>query len=423
MSKIRILAAALVCAAVVPSSGGSVLRAQSPHDAEVVIHWNQLLQSTLPPTAGLSANRYFAALHVAMFDAVNAIERRYTPYLSSPRASAGASAEAAAAKAARDVLTWLIPGSQALYDAALAAQLEGIPPGIAQQGLTIGEEAASQVIAWRTNDGWSATPPAYLPPPLTGLWQPAPGAATFTHYPGVVPFALPTATIFMPPPPPQLNSAKYAEDFNEVKAIGSAGSTVRTSEQTLLSQRFASVGTPITPFRLWQNVTRDAVRGRGLSMIDAARLFALVSTSMHDGLQTSMTSKFCYQLWRPLTAIRRADEDMNAATEPDTTWSPLLVTPTYPAYAGNIATLTVSAATALKLGLGEDDSPVTVFWPGIAPQPDVERTFDSFSALAQAAADSRIHGGIHYRFDNVAGQQAGFKVATFVHDNFMRPRH
>lgn len=279
------------------------------------------------------------------------------------------------------------------------------------------------VIAWRMNDGWSATPPAYLPPPLPGLWQPAPAPAGFTHYPGVLPFALPTGTIFMPPPPPQFNSAKYAEDFNEVKTKGSLNAplTERSAEQTLLSLRFAGVGTPITPFRLWQNVTRDAARGRALAMIDTARLFALVSVSMHDGLQTSMTSKFVYQVWRPLTAIRRADEDMNSATEPDTTWSPLLTTPPYPAYAGNIATLTASAATALKLGLGEDDSPVTVLWPGVAPQPDIERTFDSFMALAQAAADSRIYGGIHYRFDNVAGQQAGINVATFVFDHFMRP--
>jgi hypothetical protein len=422
MSKLRILTALFVCTAIGLTHGGGVVRAHSSESAEVVIQWNQLLQTTLPPTAGLASNRYFAILHIAIFDAVNAIERRYTPYLSRPRGSDGASAEAAAAKAARDVLTWLIPGSQATYDAALAEQLAGISRGRARQGVEIGAKAAANVIAWRMNDGWNATPPAYLPPPLTGLWQPVPTPAGFTHYPGVVPFALPTGTIFMPPPPPQLNSTKYAEDFNEVKDWGSASSTLRSAEQTLLALKFAGVGTPITPFRLWQNVTGGAVRSRGLSLIDAARLFVLVSVSMHDGLQTSMTSKFAYQLWRPTTAIRRADEDMNDATVPDPTWTSLLAVPPYPAYAGNIAILTRGAATALKLGLGEDDFPVTVFWPGIAPQPDVERTFESFMALSQAAADSRIHGGIHYRFDNVAGQEAGTKVATFVYENFMRQR-
>ncbi len=134
MSKIRILSAALLYATIALSSGDPV-RAQNLQGTDVVIHWNQLLQSTLPATAGLASNRYFAALHVAIFDAVNAIERRYTPFLSSLPGSAGASAEAAAAKAARDVLAWLIPGSQATYDAALAAQLAGIPPGLAQEGL------------------------------------------------------------------------------------------------------------------------------------------------------------------------------------------------------------------------------------------------------------------------------------------------
>jgi hypothetical protein len=422
MSRLRILTAMLVCSAIASTHGGGVVRAHGSESAEVVIQWNQLLQTTLPATAGLGANRYFAMLHIAIFDAVNAIERRYTPYLSRPRGSAGASAEAAAAQAARDVLTSLIPGSQAIYDAALAEQLAGISRGHARQGVEIGAQAAANVIAWRMNDGWSATPPEYLPPPLTGLWQPVPAPAAFTHYPGVLPFALPTGTIFLAPPPPQLNSAKYAEDFNEVKAVGSAGSAERTDEQTLLSRRFAGIGTPITPFRLWQNVTRDAVRGRGLSLIDAARVFVLVSVSMHDGLQTSMTSKFMYQLWRPTTAIQRADEDLNDATDPDPDWLSLLPVPPYPAYAGNMATLTMSAATALKLALGEDDSPVTVFWPGIPPQADEERTFDSFLALAQAAADSRIHGGIHYRFDNVEGQQSGVKIATFVYEHFMRPR-
>lgn len=422
MAKLRILAAVLVCAAIAPMHGAGVVRAQGSEPAEIVIQWNQLLQMTLPATAGLAANRYYAMVHIAMFDAVNAIERGYTPYLSTPRASAGASAEAAAAKAARDVLTWLIPGSQVTYDAELAKQLAGISRGRARQGIEIGAESAANVIAWRMNDGWSATPPAYLPPPLPGLWQPVPAPAAFTHYPGVLPFALPTATIFVAPPPPQLNSAKYAEDFNEVKTVGSIGSTERTDEQTLLARRFAGIGTSNTPLTLWQNVTRDAVRRRGLSLIDAARLFALVSVSLHDGLQTSMTSKFMYQLWRPTTAIQRADEDLNDATEADPTWASLLPVPPYPAYAGNMATLTTAAATVLKLALGDDDSPVTVLWPGIAPQADAERTFESFAALAQAASDSRIHGGIHYRFDNVAGQESGVKIATFVYEHFMRPR-
>jgi hypothetical protein len=373
--------------------------------------------------------RYYAMLHVAMFDAINSIEGDYTPFLGRIRGSHGASAEAAAAKAARDILTALIPAGQPAFDAALEATLAGISPGTAQQGVRIGEEAAAKVLAWRQNDGWAVPPPVYEPPPIPGLWQRTPpgAAAGFTQFPGVVPFALPTPTLFLPPPPPQLNSAKYAEDFNQVKLLGSVGSSERTAEQTLRSRLFAGVVTTTNLFAMWNNVARDAIRARGLSLVDAARLFALMNVSMNDGLQTTHASKFVYGLWRPVTAIRRADEDMNAATDPDPGWTPLLTTPPYPAYAGNMACVGMSAATALGLGLGTDDVPFTVLWrgtpatPTTPAQPDVTRSFTGFLELAEAQAMSRLHGGIHYDFDNRAGQQVGRNVAGYVFRNFMLP--
>jgi hypothetical protein len=148
----------------------------------------------------------------------------------------------------------------------------------------------------------------------------------------------------------------------------------------------------------------------------------LVNVAINDSVQTSHTSKFVYQLWRPVTAIRRADEDFNLATDADPGWSPLITTPTYPSYAGNMASVGAGAATALRLALGTDDVPVTVLWLGSTGQPDVTRNFAGFWELAQTQADSRVHGGIHYRFDNVAGQQSAIKVATFVFNNFMLSR-
>ena len=391
-------------------------------DRAVVIEWNQILQTTIPSTAGLQSPRYFSMLHVAMFDAINSIERGYSPYRVRVRASHGASAEAAAAQAAHDVLSTLFPANVAVYDAALAARLESIPPGLAAQGVRVGRKVAEAILEWRQNDGWTAAPPAYVLPPFTGLWQPTPPAnapAAFTQYPKVTPFALFSATQFLHDLPPTLTSARYATDFNEVKTIGSATSITRTAEQTLLARLFAGVVTPTTLFQLWNNVARDAADSKGLSLLDTARLFVHLNVSINDGLQTAHGGKFIYAYWRPVTAIRRADEDMNAATDPDTAWTPLIGTPAYPSYPGNMACVGASAATALALTLDTNDVPFTAVWRNLSG-PDYVRDYAGFWQLAVDQASSRIYGGIHYRFDNEASQIQCPKIATFIFENYMR---
>jgi hypothetical protein len=166
-------------------------------------------------------------------------------------------------------------------------------------------------------------------------------------------------------------------------------------------------------------VTADVAEERDLSLVDTARLFALVNVSIHDGLQTSFTSKFVYGLWRPVTAIQRADEDLNDATIADPSWLPLLVSPPYPTYAGNAACLSKAGARALELALGANDIPISFTWPGT---PGTTREFASFSELADVIAKSRIWGGIHFQFDSDASQLACAKVAEYVFANFMRPR-
>jgi len=147
---------------------------------------------------------------------------------------------------------------------------------------------------------------------------------------------------------------------------------------------------------------------------------------MNDGILTSHSSKFVYGLWRPLTAIRRADEDMNDLTEADPAWSTLIGTPPYPSYAGNMACVGASAATALALAFGTNDVPITVLWKGnpnlMPPTPDVEKDFAGFWQLAVYEADSRVYGGIHYRFDNDASQVVCPKIAQFAFDNYMQPK-
>jgi hypothetical protein len=423
MSK-RVLAIALLLAMAVPSAPVVEARADGP---DVIVEWNALLQSTLPGTAGLQTFRFYAMLHVAMFDAVNSIEDRYDPYHVRVQASHGASAEAAAAQAGHDVLAFLIPGSVATYDAALAARLATIPPGLAGQGVAIGQKVAELIIAWRQDDGWSTPPPPYVLPTFPGLWQPTPpgfAVAGFTQFPGTRPFALLTNTQFLHPAPPTLTSTKYAEDFNEVKLVGKSDSATRTVDQTQQAQLWAGVISSTNLNAIWNNVARDTVIGQGLDLVDAARVFALMDVSMNDSLLTSHSSKFIYGLWRPVTAIRRAGEDMNALTEADPTWSSLITTPPYPSYGGNMACVGAGAATALALAFDTNDISITAVWKSNAtpPGPDVAKEFPGFWQLAQDEANSRVYAGIHYRFDNDASQIVCPKVAHFAFDNYMQPR-
>jgi hypothetical protein len=174
-------------------------------------------------------------------------------------------------------------------------------------------------------------------------------------------------------------------------------------------------------FALWNNVAGDLVTRRGLSLIDAARLFAFLNASIADGLQTSFTSKFVYNLWRPVTAIRQADTDLNDATTADPTWLPLLPTPPYPSHAGNMACLSFASARACaRLWAGRH----SVF--GNLDSNDgldnVTREFTAFSQLAQQMARSRIHGGIHFQFESDASFAVCPEVAEYVYENYMLPR-
>jgi hypothetical protein len=401
-------------------------------DSTVLFQWNQLIQDTIPGGGGAGAPRFFALAHIAMFDAVNAIEREFEPYHVRIQPAQGSSG-AAAAQAAHDVMVALNPTSTAAYDALLRQQLGNGPNGFERLGAAVGAKAAAAVLAWRQNDGWIVSPfPPYSEPPLPGRWQPTPpgstAPATFTHVQKAVPLAMVSSTHFLPLPPPILTSARYAADLNEVQAIGKSDSATRTPGQTTIARVWASIaasgapGTATHYSSIWNLIARDIALGRALSLVETARLFVLMNVSVHDALQTTLTSKFIYGVWRPVTAIRQADTDLNPATDADPTWSTLIPTPPYPSYAGNMATIGASAARVLALAVGTNDVPLTVTWRQSGGQPDVVHHFATLSDVAQQQADSRIYGGIHYRFDNEAGQTAGRAVAEYVFANFMRPK-
>ena len=424
MQKTTILGATLALASMAAS--GPDAAANSPRaDAEIVLEWNQLLQHTLPPPGNPATPRSYAMMHIAMFDAINAIERDFEPYRVRLRSRVGGSASAAAAQAAHDVLVALNPVAVPRYDAALAAQLGKQPTGEVRRGAEIGAQVAREILSWREHDGWIVSPfPPYAEPPLPGRWQPTPpanAAAAFTHLQQATPMALLSATQFLPSPPPSLTSARYAADLNEVKLLGKSDSRARTDEQTSIARLWSGVGTTTGFFSVWNNVARDVVLARHLSLVEAARVFVLVNVSIHDALQTTHASKFVYGMWRPVTAVRAADADLNPDTDSDPTWLPLLTTPPYPSYAGNLATIGASAARVLQLVCGTNDVPLAVTWsqPG---GPDVARHFGGFWEAAEEEAMARIYGGVHYRFDQAAGQEVGRSVAEFVFANVMTPR-
>jgi len=409
----------------VPAQNNDATESNPPGE-NVILQWNRVLQETIRTPGQQPATifpvRSFAMMHAAMFDAVNSIDGTYTPYLIEVPASRFASQEAAAAKAAHDVLAALYPTRLAIFDTELANSLVGIPSYRVRQGIRVGEIVAQAMLAARANDGWNVTPPPYVLPLTPGNWQPTPPnfpTAGFTQFPMVLPFAIGSSTRFTPNPPPAMTSAEYAADFNEVKEIGSATSTTRTADQTKVAQLWANVNTPTTVFFVWNNVARTVAISRNNTTAENARLFALMNIAYHDALQTTMTSKYIYGLWRPVTAIRRADEDGNPNTAPDANWSSLLIAPPYPTYAGNHAAAGTSQATILGLFFGRDDIRYEHTWDGAG---GATRSYAGFTAMANEEERSRVYGGIHFTFDQTAGQSAGRNVANYVFLNFMKPR-
>jgi hypothetical protein len=419
-----IAAAAALLFALLPVSTPAT--AAGDLDPGVVLEWNQLAHATIPASAGPLGLRYYAVLHIAMFDAANSIQRQYTPFRASVSASSGASPEAAVAQAAHDVLVALIPGNaqKAMFDAALNARLVTLPPGRADQGVAVGKAVATQTLKWRANDGIFGPPIPYGLPALPGLWQPTvPGAQPgLSQLPAAVPFSMKSITQFLVPRHPELTSARYATDFEEVKLIGSLTSATRTPTQTQTARLFAGVGYGPNVFVIWNNVARDVTLSRHLSLIEAARLHAFLNVSMMDSLLSTQTGKFIYGMWRQFTAIPNADTDLNPATIADPAWVPLLGTPPYPTYPGNMAGIGACAAEALANGIGTDDVAISASWVGTPPNANVTRQYSSFSQLAQEEADSRIYGGIHFRFDNEASQASCVKIVQHAYDNLMVPR-
>jgi len=385
-----------------------------------VIQWNRILLGILrtpgAQPATIHPTRSMAILHAAVYDAVNAIAKTNAPYLVDLGAPRHASEPAAAAAAAHAVLVRLYPAQAAILDADLAGSLSQVPDGKAKdQGVRVGEEAAAAILTLRAGDGSAATPIPFVPGSNPGDYQLTPPAfaqPVFTHWPFVQPFALRSANQFRPPPPPALRSPSYTDSFDEVKSLGAVGSTTRTADQTQIARFW---GAPIQNY--WNEIAQTAALANGTTLVQNARLFALLDLSLADSVIAFYDAKYAYHFWRPITAIRAADNDGNPATAGDPTWTPLATTALDPSYPGAHAVVSAAGADVLSRFFGNNEN----FAVTSEVLPGVERTFTSFSDAADEASLSRIYAGQHFRFDQVAGQRLGTQVADYVTSNFLLP--
>ena len=385
-----------------------------------VIQWNQEVQRVLvapgAQPASIHPTRTLALSQIAVYDAVNGILGGAQPLLVDLHGPRRASANAAAAAAARTTLDALLPGQQPAIDAFYQSSLAQLGSGEhVDRGIRFGTEVATAVLAARAGDRAAADPPVFTP--LTGpgeyqLTAPAFAPAGFTQTSHVTPFVLRSASQFRPAPPPALTSARYAADFNEVKSLGELNSATRTADQTAIGKFWGAA--PI--WIVWNQIADQAAVGFGNGLEQNARLFAQLNTTLADGAIALYDAKYAFHRWRPITAIT-APTQGDGTTVADPQWVPLANTANDPSYPGAHATFSQAAATVLEGFFGTDRFSFSLTNPSVG----ITRSFTSFSAASNEASDSRIFAGQHFRYDEEAGQTLGSQVADFVVDHALRP--
>lgn len=386
----------------------------------VILEWNENAFYAFGGTAylhSLMAARINAMTHLAMHDAINAVEPVYETYALTER-DAAADPVAAAASAAHTVLVNEIPAKKNFLDSALQKTLMTIPDGIAKQkGIELGKKAGQAIIANRSNDGSASDPIAQVPPStVPGVYQPVP-PFDFVFAPqwvNVKLFGLQSKDQFRSVPHPAINSSAYATDFDEVKLFGHINSTVRSAEQSSYAKfwyEFSEAG--------WNRVARTVAADKKLNLVETARLFALVDMAMADSYTAGWDSKFHYDLWRPYTAIRNAANDGNNATAPDAAWEPSEPTPPVQDYPSTHSALGNAAATVLAKIVGDNTAFTMTSFTAVPA--GSTRSFTSFRQAAIENADSRVMAGIHFRFACDAGLEMGSKVGKWMVENHLKP--
>lgn len=386
--------------------------------ADVVLDWNAIMMTTIGGQNPFAQARFAAITQLAVFEAVNAISGDHEAYLGTVAAPAGASAEAAAVAAAHRILRTYFPANGAALDAARAGSLAAIPDGQSKEdGIAVGESAAAAMIALRSADG--SMPPQVFVPSSTapGVWQPTPpafGPGIFFHWRSLATFGIESSRQFRAGPPPSLASNEYRKDYDEVMEVGRSDSAYRPADRTAVASFFNIASAP----HVWNSAARQASAVQNRSLSENARTFALLNMAISDGLVSSMESKYFYQLWRPVTAIRNGDADGNPDTYQDETWSSLIATPSFPGYPSAHASGSYAAARIAQKIFGAGGHAITLTHPGL---PTVTLQYSAFHDICADIDDARVFGGIHFRFDQEAGARQGHLVGSYIHKHWLRP--
>lgn len=369
----------------------------------VVLEWNEAVLAALKgdTSSPLLVTRNLAILHLAMREAVeqSKADRR----------------EAAASGAGFVCAGALFPSHQGNFEKLRAKQIArlGNRPYL-QEALANGATAAQRVLNARANDG-SAIHISYVPRIEPGQWRRTPPTFRPPELPQwgtkVKPFTITRPEQFRPPRPPALESEEWAAAFNEIKALGAKDSSIRSAEQTAIARFWSDFSSTETPPGHWNSIARSLAAERNLSLIESARLFATLNMALADAGIACWDAKYHYNFWRPVTAIVRANEDGNAGTEARPDWQALLNTPPHPEYPSGHSAFSGAAVAVLSAAFGTDRIRFTVRSDAL---PDIKRTFTSLAACAEECGESRVYGGIHYRFSCKAGLQLGKRVGDWV---------
>lgn len=389
--------------------------AADPVRADTVCEWvdfAQSIQSAAAPMTMPGNDRIQTQVALAMFEALNAIDRRYESYLGMPAGDQTASTDAAATTAAYRILLTHFPSQKAALEENHLIAMEAVADTRARDaGRAIGEAAAALALKAGQVDPAIAQVP-YRPRAATGVWVPTQLPVFDPAFTAFKPWILPRIDSVRPGPPPALTSETWARDYGEVKRLGGKKSKERTPHQTLMAR-----------YRITPNMMptlRIAADAPGRRPVENARMFAMVAMVLDDALMATADAKLHYNFWRPVTAIRNGEDDGNAATVPDPSWEPLIATPNHPEYPCGHCMIAGSVAEVLSAEVGPKP-PYGVRVSSRSIPNSAVQALPSWDEWVRQVNASRIYGGVHYRFSNDAGEEIGRKVARLAMANIMRP--
>ena len=381
--------------------------------ADAVCDWNTKVGEIIvsakmgPPPA----NRTMAIVDTAVYEAVNAITKRYPAGTLKLEAAPGTSVDAAIAAANRTALSKLLPSQQVAIDFAYQAALSKIADGAAKNsGIAVGEQAAAAVLVARADDGAVAVE-TYRPQTSAGVYVPTVLPAA-PHWPQRKPWLMSNPAQFRPGPPPALTSPLWARDFNEVKALGGKSSSRRTAEQTQIASFWEATLPPV-----YTGIVLSVAEAPGREITQNARLFAAVAQAADDALVAVFDAKYHYNFWRPVTAIRNGDLDGNDATERDASWTPFIETPLHPEYPCAHCTVAGAVGTVVQAEIGTGSLPALATTSYLIKGP--ARKWAKIDEFMQEVANARIYDGVHFRNSTEVGTAMGKQVGALAVAKFL----